>query len=99
MSANSVLPPFDGIARACRIEYFAGTTLNELSECHSRLPIANSLRRSSRAKTLLSLSRLDTSAKVVGNRYSSGARRLVPTACSSSPRPRLKASCCSSSSF
>src|ERR1043166_1052535 len=74
MSANSVLPPFEGIARACRIEYFAGTTLNELSECHSRLPIANSLRRSSRAKTLLSLSRLDTSANSVLPPFEGSAR-------------------------
>ena len=37
-----MLPPFDGTERACSSEYLAGTTLNELSECQSRLPIANS---------------------------------------------------------
>jgi len=94
-----VLPPRDGTLRACRSEYFAGIALNELSECHSRLPRANSRRRSSRAKTFWCLSRLDTSANVVGSRSSSGARRLVPIACSISPRLRVKASCCSSSSF
>ena len=82
MSANSVLPPFDGIERACSSEYFAGTTLNELSECQSRLPMANRRRRSSRANGLLSLSRLETSANVVGRRWSSGRRRLVPMASS-----------------
>ena len=51
MSANSVLPPLDGMRRACSSEYIAGIVLNELSECQSRLPIANSRRRSSRAKT------------------------------------------------
>jgi hypothetical protein len=69
MSANSVLPPLDGMARACSSEYFAGTTLNELSECQSRLPMANSRRRSSRANGRLSWSRFETSAKAVGRRY------------------------------
>jgi hypothetical protein len=32
-------------------EYLDGTTLNELSECHSRLPIANKRWRSSSANT------------------------------------------------
>ena len=50
MSANCVLPPFDGMLTACSNEYFAGIALNELSECHSRLPMANSRRRSSRAQ-------------------------------------------------
>src|SRR5690242_1278280 len=97
MSANSVLPPFDGMRRACSSEYIAGTGLNELSECQSRLPMPNNRRRSSRANTCWCLSRLDTSANVVGRRYSSGARRLVPIACSSSPRLSLNASCSSSS--
>src|SRR5262249_45235718 len=96
MSANSVFPPPEGTLRAGRIEYMAGTTLNELSECQRRLPMPKSRRRSSRAKTRLSLSRFDTSANVVGRRYSSGARRLVPMACSRLPRARVKASCCSS---
>ena len=52
MSANSVLPPFEGSARACSSEYLAGITLNELSECQSRLPMANCQRRSSRLKDL-----------------------------------------------
>ena len=43
-------------------EYFAGIALNELSECHSRLPRLYSRRRLSRASGWLSLSRLDTSA-------------------------------------
>ena len=30
MSANSVLPPFDGMLMACSSEYFAGTGLNEI---------------------------------------------------------------------
>src|ERR1700687_3298827 len=94
MSANSVLPPFDGTDRACRSEYLAGTTLNELSECQSRLPSEKSRVRLSRAKTWLFTSRFDTSAKVVGSRYCS--RRPVPIACSISPRLRVKASCCSS---
>ena len=64
MSANSVLPPFDGTLRACSSEYFAGIALNELSECHRRLPIENSRRRSSRAIGRLCWSRLETSAKV-----------------------------------
>ena len=68
MSANCVLPPFDGMLMACSSEYFAGTALNELSECHRRLPMANSRRRSSRAYGVLFLSRLETSAKVVGRR-------------------------------
>src|SRR5215831_12678493 len=97
MSANSVLPPLDVTLRACSSEYLAGTTLNELSECHSRLPMEKRRRRSSRAKGLLSLSRLDTSAKVVGRRYSCGARNPVPIASSSSPRLREKASCSASS--
>ena len=86
----------DGCGRAAA-STSPGSTLNELSECQSRLPMANSRRRSSRAKTWLFLSRFDTSAKVVGSRYSSGARRLAPIECSSSPRLRVKASCCSSS--
>src|SRR6266404_4264000 len=94
MSANSVLPPFDGTDRACRSEYLAGTTLNELSECQSRLPSEKSRVRLSRAKTWLFTSRFDTSAKVVGSRYCS--RRPVPIACSISPRLRVKPSCWSS---
>ncbi len=35
MSANSVLPPQDGIARPDSSEYFAGGARNELSECQS----------------------------------------------------------------
>src|SRR5262244_1235826 len=92
MSAYSVLPPLDGMLRADRSEYFAGTTLNELSECQRRLPRPKSRGRSSRAKTLWSLSRLDTSAKVVGRRASVSGRRLVPMECSMSPRLRVKAS-------
>ena len=99
MYANSVFPPLDGTLWACSSEYFAGITLNELSECQSRLPMANSRRRSSRANTLLCWSRLDTSAKVVGSRYSSGARRLAFAVCSRFPRLRVKASCWSSSIF
>jgi hypothetical protein len=83
--------------RAESSEYFAGITLNELSECQRRLPMANSRRRSSRAYGWWFLSRFDTSAKVVGRRSSSGRRRPVPIACSMSPRLRVKASCCSSS--
>src|SRR4029077_416649 len=86
MSANCVLPPLDGIEMACSSEYFAGTTLNEESECHSRLPIATSRRRSSRGYGVLFLSRLETSAKVVGRRVSLAARRLVPMAGSEFPR-------------
>src|SRR5512137_1289071 len=94
MSANSVLPPLDGMERACSSEYLAGTTLNELSECHSRLPSEKSRVRLSRANTWLFTSRFDTSANVVGRRYS--WRRPVPIACSISPRLRVKASCWSS---
>ena len=96
MSANCVLPPFDGMLTARSSEYLAGVTLNELSECQRRLPIANSRRRSSRGYGLLFLSRLETSAKVVGRRVSLAARRLVPIACSIGPRLWVKASCCSS---
>src|SRR3982751_631588 len=96
MSANWVSPPFDGMLTARSSEYLAGVTLNELSECHRRLPIANSRRRSSRGYGLLFLSRLETSAKVVGRRVSLAARRLVPIACSIGPRLWVKASCCSS---
>src|SRR5918993_585073 len=99
MSANWVSPPFDGMLMACSSEYLAGTTLNEESECHSRLPMANSRRRSSRGYGVLFLSRLETSAKVVGRRVSLAARRLVPIACSISPRLRVKASCWASSIF
>src|SRR5688572_24102354 len=99
MSANWVLPPFEGMLMACSSEYFAGTTLNDESECHSRLPMANSRRRSSRGYGVLFLSRLETSAKVVGRRVSLAARRLVPIACSISPRLRVKASCWASSIF
>src|SRR6266851_1553145 len=94
MSANSVLPPFDGTERACSSEYLAGTTLNELSECQSRLPSEKSRVRLSRANTWLFTSRFETSAKVVGSRYCS--RSPVPIACSISPRLRVKTSCCSS---
>src|SRR5689334_17419548 len=94
MSANSVLPPFDGTERACSSEYLAGTTLNELSECQSQLPSEKSRVRLSRANTWLFTSRFDTSASVVGSRYCS--RRPVPMACSMSPRLRVNASCCSS---
>src|SRR5262249_33944158 len=94
MSANSVLPPLDGIERACSSEYLAGTTLNELSECQSRLPSEKSRVRLSRPKTWLFTSRFDTSANVVGSRYCS--RSPVPIACSISPRLRVKASCWSS---
>src|SRR5262249_55467529 len=97
MSANSVLPPLDVTLRALSSEYLAGTTLNELSECHSRLPMEKSRRRSSRANGLWSLSRLDTSANVVGRRYSWAARNPVPIASSSSPRLCEKVSCWASS--
>src|ERR1700741_4079734 len=80
MYANSVLPPLDGTLRACSSEYLAGIALNELSECQRRLPSANSRRRSSRAKTLWSLSRLDTSANVVGGRAQTGADRVLDLA-------------------
>src|SRR5215207_1404931 len=99
MSANWGFPPLDGMLMACSSEYFAGTTVNEESECHSRLPMANSRRRSSRGYGVLFLSRLETSAKVVGRRVSLAARRLVPIACSISPRLRVKASCWASSIF
>jgi hypothetical protein len=36
--------------RADSSEYFAGTALNDESECHSRLPRLNARRRSSRAR-------------------------------------------------
>ena len=49
MSAYSVLPPLEGMLRAESSEYFAGTTFNELSECHRRLPSPKSRGRSSRA--------------------------------------------------
>ena len=52
-----------------------------------------SRRRSSRANGLPSLSRLETSAKVSGRRYSSGRRRLVPMASSMGPRHCVNASC------
>src|SRR5215510_8361857 len=94
--ANSVLPPREGTLRAWSSEYFAGITLNELSECQRRLPMANSRRRSSRVNTWLFLSRFDTSANVGGSRYSLGARRLEFAVCSRLPRLRVKASCCSS---
>ena len=58
-----------------------------------RLPRAKRRRRSSPANACWSLSRLDTSANVVGRRYSLAQAR--PEACSSSPR-RVNASCCSS---
>src|SRR4030095_4247803 len=91
MSANWVLPPLDGMLMACSREYLAGTTLNDESECHSRLPMANSRRRSSRGYGVLFLSRFETSAKVVGRRVSFAARRLVPMACSILPRLRAEA--------
>src|SRR5262245_31303927 len=96
--ADLGVAPLEGTLRAWSSEYFAGVTLNELSECQRRLPIPNSRRRSSRANTWLCWSRFDTSANVVGRRYSVGARRLVPIACSIAPRLRVNASCCSSSS-
>src|SRR4026207_1573482 len=68
MSANSVLPPLDGIARACSSEYFAGTILKELSECQRRLPSEKSRARLSRPNTWLLTSRFDTSAQAVGSR-------------------------------
>src|SRR5487761_1897737 len=70
MSANSVLPPADGITRADSSEYFAGTALNELSECHSRLPSENSRRRSSRDRTWPLLSRLEMSLTMAARRRS-----------------------------
>ena len=63
--------------RADSSEYFAGTALNELSECHSRLPRLNSRRRSSRASSLLSLSRLETSLHVHATSRRSCALRDV----------------------
>ncbi len=84
MSANSVLPPADGMSRADSSEYFAGTALNELSECHSRLPRLNSRRRSSRARSWLFLSRLEMSLTSIDSRRSlplrDVARRLLQRA-------------------
>ena len=72
MSANSVLPPVGGMWRADRSEYLAGTGLNELSECQSWLPSPNRRRRSSRASTLLFLSRLEMSFRSMLTRRSCG---------------------------
>src|SRR5205823_2701829 len=66
ISANSVSPPpigpGDGSSRAESSEHFAGMRLNELSVCQSWLPRLNRLRRSSRASTRPSGSRLEMSA-------------------------------------
>ncbi len=80
MSANSVLPPLDGIARADSSEYLAGIGLNELSECHSRLPRPNSRRRSSRANDLVVLVEVGDVAHV-------GARAGPPARAMCAPWP------------
>src|SRR5476651_670521 len=95
MSANSVLPPSGGILRADRSEYFAGTSLKELSECQSWLPSPNRRRRSSRGSTSLFLSRLEMSPSSMPRRRSWRAA-MSPVAVSSGPSWRLKASCWSS---
>ena len=94
MSANSVLPPFSGMTRACSSEYLAGVGLNELSECHSMLPRPNSRRRSSRARISFSRPRLEMSA--ISGASPRCCCRWIPcdVACSSGPKWRLKASCC-----
>ncbi len=90
MSANSVLPPADGMRRADSSENFAGTALNELSECHSRLPRLNSRRRSSRASTWLFLSRLEMSLTSRIDQPPLLPQFMSPVACSSSPKLRLR---------
>ncbi len=60
----------DGIARAESSENFAGIARYELSECQSSLPRLNMRRRSSRASTLLSLSRFEMSAMSKDSRRS-----------------------------
>ena len=62
MSANSVFAPQDGMTRPERIEYFAGTGRNELSECHSRSPSLKNQTRSSADMIPPSLSRFEKSA-------------------------------------
>src|SRR5260370_36537582 len=86
MSANSVLPPFDGTLRACSSEYFAGIALNELSECHRRLPMADSRRRASRADGGVVFSGVGAAAEGGGRRAPLGAPRLVALGCSVSPQ-------------
>ena len=54
---------WDGSSRAESSEHFAGMRLNELSVCQSWLPRLNRLRRSSRASTRPSGSRLEMSAR------------------------------------
>ena len=61
--------------RPLRIEYLAGTTRNEASECHSRLPSDAMRRLLSRASFSPDLSRLETSAKA-GSRRSSELRTV-----------------------
>ena len=65
MSANSVSPPpsaeAGGTATANSIPSTTGTGMYEASVCHSRLPSMSSRRRSSRARMLLSTSRLEMS--------------------------------------
>src|SRR5215470_5666856 len=77
MSANSVLAPQDGITRPERIEYFAGTGRNELSECHSRSPSLKNHTRSSTDMIRPSLSRFEKSA-MPGPRRWSARRRMCP---------------------
>ena len=91
MCANSVLPPRDGIRTARRSEYFAGSALNDESECHSRLPIAKRRLRSSAPNGLLLPSRLDTSANVPGRRKSAAVRSVFPIVFSSGPSALVKA--------
>src|SRR2546427_7278912 len=90
MSANSVLPPLEGMLRAWRSEYFAGITLNELSECQRRLAVAESRRRASPADTLFFFSGVGTSAKLVGGGDSSGGGGRVPVAGPVSPPPAVE---------
>src|SRR5262245_38231951 len=81
--------------RPLRIEYLAGTTRNEASECHRRLPSDAMRRLLSRASFSPDLSRFETSAKAGASR-SSELRTVELAPSSSGPKLRVKASCCSS---
>jgi hypothetical protein len=62
MSANSVLPPQDGMAWSDKIDHLAGTALNELSECQSRSASLNIYARLSGGRGLPAPSRFEKSA-------------------------------------
>ena len=62
-----MFPPFFTIVFEDKIEYFAGFFLNELSECHKRLPKLNILLESFFLKTFDFLSIFETSANFVDN--------------------------------